>query len=48
MPNMSERLARLEQSLIQLERINSATLHLMQKMLRTHNPSESNTENVPI
>ncbi len=46
--HVSERLARLEQSLIQLERINTATLHLMQKMLQTHNPNESSTENVPI
>ena len=46
--HVSERLARLEQSLIQLERINSATLHLMQKMLQAHNPSETSTENVPI
>ena len=36
------------ESLIQLERINSATLHLMQKMLQAHNPSETSTENVPI
>lgn len=40
--HVAERLARLEQSLLQLERINSATLNLMEKLVRSDSlPSDS-------
>ncbi|MPN10234.1 hypothetical protein SDC9_157529 [bioreactor metagenome] len=40
--HVAERLARLEQSLLQLERINSATLNLMERLLHSGNLSADN------
>jgi len=47
--HLAERLARLESSLVQLERINSATLSLMQQFLSNDSvPAELQTQNVNV